>query len=154
MKVGEIMTRDVETAAPSDTIQTAAKMMSDLDVGVLPVSESNLLVGIITDRDITIRAVAAGKSPAETRVGEVMTERVDYCFEDETEQQVAQQMAALQIRRLPVVNREKQLIGIVSLGDLATVAEDLDAAVYSLRGISNPSAVSRLNDDTDEQPAR
>ena len=113
MKVSDAMTRDVRVANPNQTIQDAAKMMSDVDSGVLPVGENDRLVGMITDRDIAVRAVAQGKGP-QTLVREVMTDHVHYCFDDEDTDEVTRKMADRQVRRLPVVNRDKRLVGILS----------------------------------------
>jgi len=118
MKVSEAMTTDVQIASPSQTIQQAARMMAEIDAGVLPVGDNDRLVGMITDRDIAIRAVAEGKGP-DARVGEVMTREIRYCFDDEDIDQVRQNLADQQIRRIPVVDRDKRLVGILSLGDLA-----------------------------------
>jgi CBS domain-containing protein len=118
MKVAELMTADVEIIRPDDSLQTAARMMADLDAGILPVGENDRLVGMITDRDITVRAVAAGRNPEKTTVRDAMSDAVRYCFEDEDSEEVARKMGAWQIRRLPVLSREKRLVGIVSLGDL------------------------------------
>jgi CBS domain-containing protein len=136
MRVSEAMTRDVRVARPDQTIQDAAKMMSDVDAGVLPVGENDQLVGMITDRDIAIRGIAQGKGP-DTPVREVMTADVKYCFEDEDTDQVARNMADQQVRRLPVVNRDKRLVGILSLGDLA-VMQGGQRAGEALAGISQP----------------
>ena len=119
MKVSDAMTRDVRVANPNQTIQDAAKMMSDVNSGVLPVGENDRLIGMITDRDIAVRAVAQGKGP-QTLVREVMTDHVHDCFDDEDMDEVTRKMADSQVRRLPVVNRDKRLVGILSLGDLAT----------------------------------
>ena len=119
MKVGELMTRQVEIAKPDDSLQQAAQIMARIDAGILPVGEGDRLVGMITDRDITVRAVAEGKNPSRTRVTDVMTREVRYCYDDDDVQDVARNMAELQVRRLPVVNREKRLVGIISLGDIA-----------------------------------
>ena len=135
MKIAELMTPDVEVIRPDDTLQTAAKMMADLDAGILPVGENDRLVGMITDRDITVRAVAEGRDPEKTTVRDAMSDQVRYCFDDEDPQQVAQKMGALQVRRLPVLNRDKRLVGIVSLGDLVIGAED--PAKEALKEISN-----------------
>jgi CBS domain-containing protein len=137
MKVSEAMTRDVRVANPDQTIQEAARMMATIDAGVLPVGENDRLVGMITDRDIAIRAVAEGKAP-QTKIREIMSEEVRYCFDDEDVDDVAANMADIQVRRLPVVNREKQLVGIISLGDLATSDEAADDAGQALSGISRP----------------
>ena len=136
MRVSEAMTRDVRIARPDQSIQDAAKMMSDVDAGVLPVGENDQLVGMITDRDIAIRGIAQGKGP-DTPVREVMTADVKYCFEDEDTGQVARNMADQQVRRLPVVNRDKRLVGILSLGDLAVMQGDQPAG-EALTGTSQP----------------
>jgi CBS domain-containing protein len=137
MLVSEAMTRDVRVVSPDHTIEAAARIMGEIDAGVLPVAENDLLVGMITDRDITVRAVAEGKGP-ETRVREVMTQDVKYCFDDEPISQVAHNMGDTQLRRLPVVNREKRLVGVLSLGDLAQ-AQGSQPAGQALAGISQPS---------------
>jgi CBS domain-containing protein len=120
MKVSELMTPDVEIVGPDDTLHTAAKMMADLDTGALPVGENDKLVGMITDRDITIRAVAEGRDPDKTKVRDAMSEHIRFCFEDEDTQEVGRKMSEWAVRRLPVLDRDKRLVGIVSLGDLAT----------------------------------
>jgi CBS domain-containing protein len=137
MKVSEAMTRDVRVASPGQTIQDAARMMATIDAGILPVGENDRLVGMITDRDIAIRAVAEGKAP-QTKIREIMSEEVKYCFDDEDVDDVATNMADIQVRRLPVVNREKRLVGIISLGDLATSDGAADDAGQALCGISRP----------------
>jgi CBS domain-containing protein len=134
MKVAEVMTRQVELAKPDDTIQQAAQKMARLDVGVLPVAEGDRLVGMITDRDIAIRAVGEGKGP-NTRVSEIMTREVKYCYEDEDVEEVARNMAQLQVRRLPVVTRDKRLVGIVSLADIARKHQPAGAG-EALQGIA------------------
>ena len=120
MKVSELMTPDVEIVGPDDTLHTAARMMADLDTGALPVGENDRLVGMITDRDITIRAVAEGRDPDKAKVRDAMSEQIRFCFEDEDTQEVSRKMSDWAVRRLPVLNRDKRLVGIVSLGDLAT----------------------------------
>jgi CBS domain-containing protein len=142
MKIGEIMTRDVEIARPDDTLQTAAALMADLDVGVLPVGENDRLVGVITDRDIAIRGVAKGLDPSKTSVREVMSTELRYCFEDEDVQEVAAKMSEWQVRRLPVLDRNKRLVGIVSLGDLVLQSDDDQPAKNALHGISQPAGQS------------
>ena len=138
MRAQDLMTHDVFTANPAETIQTVAKRMADLDVGVLPVAENERLVGMITDRDIVVRGVAEGKGPAALVRG-VMTPEIKYCFADQEIDEIAANMADIQVRRLPVVNREKQLVGILSLCDIAT-SEDVDLANEALCGISRPAA--------------
>jgi CBS domain-containing protein len=118
MKVSEAMTRDVRVANPAETIRQAAQTMAQLDAGVLPVGENDRLVGMITDRDIAVRAVAAGKAP-DTPIRDIMSSDVCYCFDDQDINDVAINMADIQVRRLPVVDRNKRLVGILSLGDIA-----------------------------------
>jgi CBS domain-containing protein len=119
MKVFEAMTRDVTVANPLQTICDAAKLMAAADAGALPVGENDRLVGVITDRDIAIRAVARNLPPT-TPIRDVMSKEVLYCFEDEDIAHVAENMGEQQIRRLPVLDRDKRLVGIISLGDIAT----------------------------------
>jgi CBS domain-containing protein len=119
MKIRELMTPDVEIVKAGDTIHTAAQMMADFDTGALPVGENERLVGMITDRDIAVRGVAKGADPDKTSVRDVMSEEIRYCFDDEDSEAVARKMGQWQVRRLPVLNRDKRLVGIVSLGDLA-----------------------------------
>ena len=118
-KIAEVMTRDVELTSPDATIEEAARKMAEEDVGFLPVGDHDRMVGMITDRDIAVRAVAHGKEPKHTKVRDIMTDRVLYCFEDEEADAAAANMSKLQVRRLPVVNRDKRLVGVVSMGDLA-----------------------------------
>ena len=122
MKVSKCMTRDVELVSPTQTIRDAAQMMADLDAGALPVQQDDRLVGMITDRDIAVRAVAQGKSP-ETPVRDVMSSEVLYCFDDQEIEDVSRNMGEVKVRRLPVVNRDKRLVGIISIGDLALKEE-------------------------------
>ena len=143
MKVSEVMTRDVVVANPKQSICDAAKLMAECDAGALPVGEDDRLVGVITDRDIAVRAVAKRLSP-DTPVREVMSQEVLYCFEDEDVEHVARNMADQQVRRLPVLNREKRLIGIVSMGDLALHAKPKTAG-EAIAGISRPGG---LHDQT------
>lgn len=122
MKVRDIMTSRVNIASPMQTVRDAAQMMADTDVGVLPVGDNDRLVGMVTDRDIALRACAAGHHPDECRVSDVMTPDVKYLYDDETIEDVARNMGDLQVRRLPVLNRKKRLVGIVALADLAVKA--------------------------------
>lgn len=135
MKIAAIMTRDVRVASPDQSIREAAQWMADLGVGLLPVGENDSLVGVITDRDIAVRAVASGLS-ADTAIGDVMSPEVMYCFEDQAIDEVANNMYEIQVRRLPVLNREKRLVGIVSLGDFALKADG--PAANALQGICRP----------------
>lgn len=118
MKISDVMTPDVEVIGPDDTLRTAAQMMADIDAGTLPVCDGERLVGMVTDRDITVRAVAAGCDPEATPVRNVMSEEPRYCFEDDDVEEVSKKMASWHVRRLPVLDRDKRLVGIVSLGDL------------------------------------
>jgi CBS domain-containing protein len=134
MRVSEAMTREVRVATPGQSIRDVAKLMDELDAGAMPVGENDRLVGMITDRDIAIRAVAAGKGP-DTPVRDVMSSDVKYCFDDEDLEHVARNMGDLQVRRLPVVNRDKRLVGIVALGDVAR-KEDSHTTGKATAGVS------------------
>jgi CBS domain-containing protein len=134
MQVREAMTRDVQIASPSQSIQQVARLMFDLDAGFLPVGENDRLIGAITDRDIAVRGIAKGKGP-KTAVRDVMTNDVQYCFDDEDIEHVARNMGEQQIRRLPVVDREKRLVGILALADIAA-AQGGGPASDALEGIS------------------
>ena len=136
MKIRDVMTPDVRTVAPSTSIREAAQIMAETDVGVLPVAESDRLVGMLTDRDIAVRAVAAGRG-AETPVREAMSPEIKYCFEDDDVDEVCENLADQRLRRLPVVDRDKNLVGIVSLSDLAKRG-DSEAAGEALEGITQP----------------
>jgi CBS domain-containing protein len=134
MKVSEVMTPDVRIVSPEQTLEHAARIMGEIDAGVLPVGENDRLIGMITDRDIALRGVAKGKGPG-AKVREVMSEEVKYCFADQDLEEVARNMAEIQVRRFPVVDRSKRLVGIVSLGDIATTDGGEEAA-EALSGIS------------------
>lgn len=121
MKIRDCMSADVRIARPDDTLESVAQAMAEIDAGVMPVRDGDRLVGMITDRDIAVRGVAKGLGP-EDRVSAVMSKDVMYCFEDETVEQVLNNMGDIQLRRLPVLDRDKRLVGIVSLGDLAKIA--------------------------------
>jgi CBS domain-containing protein len=136
MKVSEVMTRDVRLIEPTQTIRDAARMMAELDSGIMPVREGDRLVGMITDRDIAVRAVAEGRGP-DTAIREVMTEDVKYCFEDDDTDGVARNMAEIQVRRLPVLDRDKRLVGIISLGDMA-MSDESGHVAGAVAGISQP----------------
>jgi len=121
MRVADAMTRDVQLASPDQSIIEAAKMMADGDCGSLPVGENDRLVGMVTDRDIVIRALAQGRTDCKIR--DVMSQDIKYCFEDDDVDDVAHNMGDLQIRRLPVLSKDKRLVGIVSLGDITHTAD-------------------------------
>jgi CBS domain-containing protein len=135
-KVRDRMSPDVRLAAPDQTIREAARAMAELRVGALPVAEGDRLVGMVTDRDIAVRAVAEGRGP-DTPVREVMTPEVKYCFDHEDLELVARHMGDQQVRRLPVVDRDKRLVGILSLGDVAA-GTGAEPACDALAGISRP----------------
>jgi CBS domain-containing protein len=143
MQLKEIMTRGVSTIPPEATLKEAAKKMENLDVGPLPVCDGERLVGMLTDRDITIRVVAAGRDPSTTKVHDVMTPEVVYCFEDQSVEEAAKLMEDKQIRRLPVLNRNEWLVGIVSLGDLAVDTGDRRLAGKVLEQVSEPAEPRR-----------
>ena len=136
-KISDVMTRQVKVVKPDDTVHNAARMMADQDVGALPVCDGTRLLGMITDRDIAIRGVAKGKAP-DTPIRDVMTDDVKYCFDDEEVDDVARNMADIQVRRLPVVNRETRLVGIIAIADLAA-NEDPEVVGEAVSGISEPA---------------
>lgn len=136
MRIADVMTRNVRVARPDETVHDAAKTMGELDIGVLPVGDEDRLVGMVTDRDIAVRAVGRGKGP-DTPISDVMTAEVRYCFEDEDIAHVARNMADIKVRRLPVLDRNKRLTGIVSIGDLAVAADDQPVAT-AVDGVSDP----------------
>jgi CBS-domain-containing membrane protein len=131
MMIRDVMTKATKLTSPDDTLQHAAQMMQECDCGILPVADGDRLVGMITDRDIAIRCIAAGKGP-ETKVREAMTSEVLYCFDDEDTQHACQNMADIQVRRLSVMNRNKRLVGIVSLSDLARKEPNTAKALHGI----------------------
>ena len=134
MEIRELMTQDVEIIGPNASLTEAAQKMKALDIGLIPVCDGEKLTGMLTDRDITVRAAAEGLNPTTTKVGDVMTKEVAYCFEDQDVEEVASAMEAKQIRRMPILNRDKRLVGIVALGDLAVHTNEL--AAQALKEIS------------------
>ena len=136
MKVRDAMTTEVQLCTPDDTLRDAAEAMAALNCGLLPVTDNERLVGMISDRDIAIRGVAMGRGP-DSRIGDVMTADVKYCFEDQDLETVSWNMGDIQVRRLPVLNRQKRLVGILSLGDIAR-SHERDATGASLQQISRP----------------
>jgi CBS domain-containing protein len=136
MKVEEAMTSKVQLANPDQSLQEAAGMMVAHDIGVLPVGDGDRLIGVITDRDIAVRGVAKGLGP-KAKVREAMSAEVLYCFDDDDVNDVVANMADIQVRRLPVVNRKKRLVGIISLGDIANT-EGGEAAGKAMEGIAKP----------------
>jgi CBS domain-containing protein len=136
MQVSQAMSKDVRIANPNQSICDAAKMMAEIDAGALPVGENDRLVGMITDRDIAVRAVALNKGP-DTPIRQIMSKDVKYCFADDDLEEVCQNMADIKVRRLPVLDRNQRLVGIVSLGDVA-LTDGATSAGDALCGISEP----------------
>ncbi len=136
MKVSDVMTSDVQLCTTEDTVREAAEAMAQLEVGLLPVAEDDHLVGMITDRDLAVRVLGKGRGP-DTKIKAVMTPDVKYCFEDQDLESVCSNMGDIQVRRLPVLNRQKRLVGILSLGDIAR-SHERDATAASLQQISRP----------------
>lgn len=145
-QVFEAMTRGVRTIGPSDTLIEAAKAMTDLDVGALPVCDGERLLGMVTDRDIVIRGVAQGCANDQACVSDVMTEEVLWCYEDQDVEAVLDKMRGQQVRRVPVVDHDKRLVGMLSLGDVAVKAQDADMN-DTLEGISEPAEPLRSQAD-------
>jgi CBS domain-containing protein len=143
MKVQEVMTREVEVIHPNATIAEAAQKMKSLDVGPLPVCDGAKVLGMVTDRDITIRATAAGHDPNNTKVRDVMSPDVEHVFEDQDVKDAAQLMAEKQIRRLIVLNRDKRLVGIVAMADLAVDTHKDKLTGQTLESISEPAHPNR-----------
>jgi CBS domain-containing protein len=139
MQLKEFVNARVETVEPGDTLQRAAEKMRELDVGSLPVCDNGHLAGVITDRDITIRAVANGSDPAAVTVAEIMTPEVLWCFENDDVEEAARIMRENQVRRIMVLNEDNELVGITSLGELATVMGNRLLADETLESISESS---------------
>jgi len=144
MRLGEVMTRDVEVIGFNAPLKEAAAKMKTLDVGLIPVCEGDELKGTLTDRDITVRATAKGRNPSKTKVSDIMSkEEIAYCFEDQEIEEAMSLMEARQIRRLPILNREKRLVGIVSLGDLAVHTVQNELLGETLKEVSRPAIPRR-----------
>lgn len=135
MLVSDLMTRNVLIASPDDSLQQVAQIMAEESVGCLPVGENDQLVGMITDRDITVRAVALAKEAETTKVRDIMSRDVKYCYDDDDISSIAENMGDIQLHRLPVVNKRKRLVGIVAIADIANYDGPL-AAGYAICGIS------------------
>lgn len=142
-KVQDIMTRGARSMAPADSVVQAAQFMDELNVGAIPVCEHGELVGMVTDRDITVRAVAGARADAGTTLSDVMSAAVSWCYEDQSIEQALEQMAGRQIRRLPVLDHSQHLVGMLSLGDVA-VKLDADRAGQCLEQISEPARPHHL----------
>src|SRR5687768_15569533 len=137
MKIAECMSRDVQIVKPDQPIREAAQFMLKSDAGSMPVCDGDRLVGMLTDRDIAVRAVAEGRGP-DTPVREAMTDHIDYCYDDDEIEEVAIRMSDSQVRRFPVLSRQdNRLVGIVSLGDISR-SENSEAAQVALDGVTDP----------------
>jgi CBS domain-containing protein len=136
MKVQEIMSRDVECIDPEMPIAKAADRMRDRDIGFLPICENDQLVGTVTDRDITIRSVAQGRDPRLAPVREIMTQQAFYCYEDDDIEKVGRYMQEKEVRRMLILNRQKRLIGVISIGDLAKTSGEKQLAGETLGHIA------------------
>ena len=134
----DLMSRDVQVISPNGTIRDAALRMLEGNFGLMPVGENDQMIGTISDRDIAIRAVAKGKDPS-TKVRDVMSDGVIWAYENDSVDDVAKLMGDHQIRRMPIVNADKKLVGIVSLGDFAVESTDIDTAGEALSEISKPA---------------
>ncbi len=142
MRVCDAMTPDVQLCTPDDTLRDAAEAMAALNIGLLPVTADDRLVGMVSDRDIAVRGVGMGRGP-DSRVGDIMTVDVKYCFEDQTLDEVTENMGDIQVRRLPVLSRDKRLVGIIALGDIAQ-AQAGDGTGAALSRISRPGGQHAL----------
>jgi CBS domain-containing protein len=143
MELRDIMTRNVEVVNGNASLKEAATKMKNLDVGLIPVCDGDRLKGLLTDRDITIRATANGRDPSKTKESEVMSTDIAYCLEDQAVDEAVILMEARQIRRLPILNQDKQLVGIVSLADIAVHVGDRDLTGETLEEISEPAEPKR-----------
>jgi CBS domain-containing protein len=144
MQICDMMTRDVQCIKPNASLIDAARQMKQLDIGCLPVCGNNdRLIGMITDRDIVIRAVADNRDMEDTTIEEVMTPDIQFCMEDQPVEHAAQIMRDRQIRRLVVLSKDRRLVGIISLGDIAVDTDDEHVAATALEGISQPAMPTR-----------
>ncbi|MBN9371987.1 CBS domain-containing protein [Hydrogenophaga sp. YM1] len=141
-QVSEVMTRGVRTLSPQDTLRLAAQAMEEMEIGSIPVCDGQRLLGMVTDRDLVVRGLAQGLAPERTTLSEVMSPHVQWCYEDQSIEEAAQLMCDAQIRRLPVVDHDKRLVGLLSLGDVAVKAGPGDAA-QALQDISRPAKPER-----------
>jgi CBS-domain-containing membrane protein len=143
VELRDIMTQDVEVVSSGASVRDAAVKMKTLDVGLIPVCDGYRLRGMVTDRDITIRAIAAGRDPINTKVEEIMSTDIAYCLQDQGIDEAVSLMEARQIRRLPILDQEQRLVGLVSLGDIAVHFGDRELVGETLQEISTPSEPKR-----------
>jgi len=151
-RVADVMTRGVRALPPHESVLKAAQAMDELDVGAIPVCEGSALVGIVTDRDIVRRGVAQGCAASDTALAAVMTRDAQWCFEDQPIDEVVHRMKTAQLRRMPVLDREQQLVGMLALGDIATKVNDAIAG-DALERISEPSVPDRSSQSAAAGPA-
>lgn len=151
-QVAQVMTSGVRSMLPSDSLQFAAQAMDELNVGVIPVCDGERLIGMVTDRDITVRGVAQGRPADSTPISEVMSENVRWVFEDQSLDEAAAQMQYAQIRRLPVLDRNHRLVGMLALGDVATKTYG-EAAGDVLSNVSEPAEPDRSGNSAAAGPA-
>lgn len=148
MKLSDVMHRNVELIPADATVREAAERMGSLDIGSLPVHVDDRIAGLVTDRDIVVRSIARGDDPDKTRVSDVMTSKVEWCFDDESIDEASKKMSALQIQRLVVLNRDKRLVGIVSLADLVRGRGDAPAVAHAIEEIKSPTKSSAVGSST------
>jgi CBS domain-containing protein len=155
VQIADVMTRGVRTLTPDDTIVLAAQAMAELDIGAIPVCRGASVVGVVTDRDITVRGVAQGRPVEQIALRDVMSADVRCCYEDQPIADVLEQMRDAQIRRVPVLDRDEHLVGMVSLGDLAVKGDGSDGsrAGQALEEISQPAAPDRSSQSQASGPA-
>jgi CBS domain-containing protein len=142
MKLANVMTREVDFVSPEDSLQEAARHMAERGVGALPVCDGGRLVGMVTDRDIVVRSVARGEEPRGVRVADAMTYDVECCTEDSSLEEVGRRMAERQVRRIVVLDDDKKMVGIVSLGDLARARGNSPIVARAIEEISEPTKQS------------
>jgi CBS domain-containing protein len=145
--IQDVMTRDVQRISPEDSVRKAAQVMAEFNIGSIPVVDGDKLVGMITDRDITVRATAEGKAPESTRVGDVMSTEVRTCKASQSVEEVLSEMGNVQIRRVPVVDQDSHsLVGIVSLGDMATAqSKGIEQALTEISSPSEPDRATKAH---------
>lgn len=139
----QIMTPQVDVISPDATAEDASTKMRDLNIGAIPVCDEEGLIGMLTDRDLVVRVMAQRRDPKAVRVGEAMSTEVSFCFEDDNVEKAAQLMSQKQVRRLPILSKSKQLVGIVSLGDLAVHGTDAKTSGGVLEQVSHPAQPQR-----------
>jgi CBS domain-containing protein len=137
-QIKDVMTHDVVTLAPTSKVTQAAEAMKSLNVGAIPICDGGRLLGMVTDRDLVVRVIAEHRNPETETINNIMTTDVDYCYEDQTVEEAAHVMEDRQVRRMPIVNHDKELVGIVSLGDVAVKGVDKSTTADALEQISQP----------------